>query len=146
LNFSDKAEAKIDSLVRGQSILPGILAAIFEKPVQMVSRFGPNLVQIWSRFGPDFAVQTIWTNFWKPPTGWLPKLVYRLDLGNLDFFRPDLAAACPEFGQNSSWRERVNMLWNQYVFLAPFSFSGPKYSTLPFALHPYLQWCKSVMP
>jgi hypothetical protein len=37
LNFSDKAEAKINSLIRGQSILPGILAAIFEKPVQMVS-------------------------------------------------------------------------------------------------------------
>ncbi len=78
--------------------------------------------------------------------GLLPKLVYRLDPKNLDFFRPDLAGACPKIGQNSSWRERVNMLWNQYVVLAPFSLSGPKYSTLPFALCLYLQWCKSVMP
>jgi hypothetical protein len=46
LNFSDKAEAKINSLVHGQIILPGILAPVFKKPVQMVSRFGPDLVQI----------------------------------------------------------------------------------------------------
>jgi hypothetical protein len=64
LNFSDEAEAKINSLVCGQSILPGILAAIFEKPVQMVSRFGPDLVQIWSRFcGPNHLDQ-----FWQPPS------------------------------------------------------------------------------
>ncbi len=44
--FSDEAEAKINSLVHGQSILPGILAPIFKKPVQMVSRFGSDVVQI----------------------------------------------------------------------------------------------------
>ncbi len=31
------------------------------------SRWGPDLVQIWSRFGPDFAVQTVWTNFGNHP-------------------------------------------------------------------------------
>jgi hypothetical protein len=46
LNLSDKAEAKINSLIHGQSIMPGILAPVFKKPVQMVSRFGPDLVQI----------------------------------------------------------------------------------------------------
>ncbi len=48
LNFSDEAEAKINSLVGGQSILPGILAAIFEKN-------GPDGVQIWSGYGPDLV-------------------------------------------------------------------------------------------
>jgi hypothetical protein len=55
---------------------------------------------------------------------WLPKLVYPLNPKNLDFFRPDLARSCPKIGQNSSWRERVNMLWNQCVVLAPFSSLG----------------------
>ncbi len=56
-NFSN------DSLVRERSILSGILASVFKKPVQMVSRFGPDLVQIWSRFrGPDRLDQ-----FWQPP-------------------------------------------------------------------------------
>jgi hypothetical protein len=63
LNFSDEAEAKINSLVRGQSILLGIFAPVFKKLVQMVSRFGPDLVQIWSRFrGPDHQDQ-----FRQPP-------------------------------------------------------------------------------
>jgi hypothetical protein len=31
------------------------------------SRWCPDLVQIWSRFGPDFAVQTVWTNFGNHP-------------------------------------------------------------------------------
>ncbi len=44
-----------DSLVRKQIFLPGISAVIFKKPVQMGSRFGPDLVQIWSRFGPDLV-------------------------------------------------------------------------------------------
>ncbi len=53
-----------DSLVRGRSILSGISASVFKKPVQMVSRFGPDLVQIWSRFcGPDRLDQ-----FRQPPS------------------------------------------------------------------------------
>ncbi len=56
-----------DSLVRRRIFLPGISGVIFKKPVQMGSRFGPDLVQIWSRFGPDFAVHTVWTNFGNHP-------------------------------------------------------------------------------
>jgi hypothetical protein len=63
LSFSDGAEADINSLVRGQSILLGILAPVSKKPVQMVSRWCPDLVI----FGPDFLVQTIWTNFGNNP-------------------------------------------------------------------------------
>ncbi len=54
-----------DSLVCGRSILSGISASAFKKPVQMVSIFGPDLVQIWSRFhSPDHLDQ-----FWQPPSG-----------------------------------------------------------------------------
>ena len=48
-----------DSLVRGRSILSGILASVFRKPVLMVSKFGPDLVQmLQSRLSGPFLATT----------------------------------------------------------------------------------------
>jgi hypothetical protein len=64
-------EIWISQMERKPKLIPSYVGKVscreFRHPfLRNRSRWCPD-VQIWSRFGPDFAVQTVWTNFGNHP-------------------------------------------------------------------------------